>query len=225
MSFILDALRKAEERQQDTRSATSGSRVLSFPGSPPSGSSFPWIWLLLLLLPAALLIGWWMGRTPPVDRASIEHQTAHEAVAPAVPEQAPEPASSGQPKPAVVGKVPTPERTPPRPVVAPIPAPPSTPTEAPKPVLLIQKSITKPAEKPDIVDYSDLSGAARSHLPTLEMSLHFYSPDPARRVIRLNGQLLHEGESLPQGPRVQKITATAAILSADGITFRIGNRK
>lgn len=224
MSFILDALRKAEERRQDSDSVTSGSRVLSFPGGPRSRHSFLWIWLVLLL-PTALLIGWWLGRTPPVDRASIGSQTAHETVALTVPGQPPAQESSVQPKAATAQQTATPEQTAPQQLVAPIPAPPDTATTAPEPAPQRQNSVAKPTEEPVVSDYAELSSAARDRLPQLEMSLHFYSPDPARRIVRLNGQLLHEGESLPQGPQVQQITASAAILSADGMTFQIRSRE
>ncbi len=225
MSFILDALRKSEERRQSAGLATNGSRILSFPAGPRSGSSFPWAWLLLLLLPAALLIGWWLGRTPPANTPATVPQTSQETVALAVPDQPAAQESSAPPKAATAPQAAAPEQISPQQLVAPIPAPPDTATAASKPAPQRQIGVAKPAGETLIIDYSELSVATRKRLPKLEMSLHFYSPDPARRIVRLNGQLLHEGESLQEGPRVRQITATAVILSADGTNFRIKSGK
>lgn len=231
MSFILDALRKSEERRQNAGSPNSGRRVLSFPGQPRSGRSMPWVWLVLLLIPAALLIGWWLGRTPGVETPPEASQPPSETALPTPLEQPPQKASPARQPTPVAQSAPIPARIAAQPVVAPVPAPSTTPEEAtaspqkPRAAAPPSANTAESAAEPVIVNYGDLSPPARARLPELEMSLHFYSPDPARRIVRLNGQLLHEGESLPSGPRVQQITETAAILSAEGATFRIESRQ
>ena len=230
MSFILDALRKSEERRQGDNRRTGGRRVLGFPGTPRTARAFPLVWLLLLLLPAALFIGWWLGRSPSAETPSSASQMHPEIASPAAPEQPPAQGATGQGAPASVQSAPTPARKRPEPVVAPVPAQPKAPAETvsrqPRAASAGSlKSGADSAAEPLVIEYSELSAAQRARLPELEMSLHFYSSDPARRIVRLNGQLLHEGERLAEGPRLQEITETAAVLSDGDITFRINSRK
>ena len=60
---------------------------------------------------------------------------------------------------------------------------------------------------------------ARS-FPELRLDLHVYDPDPAKRFVFLNMRKLREGESLPDGVRVDAISQTGARLTYRGTQFR-----
>lgn len=61
--------------------------------------------------------------------------------------------------------------------------------------------------------------AAKNSIPPLHMDLHVYAPDPRKRFVLVNSRRLTEGESLPEGVRVESITADGAILSYRGVQF------
>jgi general secretion pathway protein B len=50
-------------------------------------------------------------------------------------------------------------------------------------------------------------------LPELRLDLHVYAVNPAERFVFINMRKLKEGESLPDGVRVEQITPTGALLS------------
>ena len=63
--------------------------------------------------------------------------------------------------------------------------------------------------------------AQGSQLPELRLDLHVYDPNPAARFVFINMRRLREGESLPDGVRVDQITSTGAELSYHGKRFTI----
>ena len=58
-------------------------------------------------------------------------------------------------------------------------------------------------------------------LPELRLDLHVYAPKPADRFVFINMRKLREGESLPEGVRVEEITPTGADLSFRGKRFSL----
>ena len=61
--------------------------------------------------------------------------------------------------------------------------------------------------------------ATRATIPPLHMDLHSYAPDPSKRFVLINMRRLYEGQSLPEGPKVESITNEAAIMSFQGTRF------
>ena len=61
--------------------------------------------------------------------------------------------------------------------------------------------------------------AKGTQLPDLRLDLHVYDPDPARRFVFVNMRKLREGESLPEGVRVEEILTQGARLSYRGSQF------
>jgi general secretion pathway protein B len=61
--------------------------------------------------------------------------------------------------------------------------------------------------------------AAKTSIPPLHMDLHVYAPDPSKRFVLVNGKKLAEGQSLPEGVRVDSIATDGAILSYRGMQF------
>jgi general secretion pathway protein B len=71
----------------------------------------------------------------------------------------------------------------------------------------------------ELPTYQQATTAAGASLPELALNLHSYSPNPAERFIFLNMMKLREGQSTPQGVRVETITPDGAILSWQGTKF------
>jgi general secretion pathway protein B len=56
-------------------------------------------------------------------------------------------------------------------------------------------------------------------LPRLNIDLHVYSGEPAQSFVMLNGQRLHEGGQLREGPILERITPDGVILNYQGTRF------
>jgi general secretion pathway protein B len=196
MSFILDALKKAESE----RHRASGPVLVDVRIAPPRRSLPAWAWVLGLVLLANLaILGWLMLRKP---------------AAPAAVAVPPAPASS------VVATTPPAPQAPiaPPPRAAPTtPAyePPPAPTPAPMPESVPAAAAVDVGALPTLQQLQ----AAGVDLPPLLLNLHAYDPTPSQRYVLLNGLRLAEGEFTPDGIKVETITEHGVVLEARGRRF------
>ena len=63
--------------------------------------------------------------------------------------------------------------------------------------------------------------AQGNQLPDLRLDLHVYATNPAERFVFINMHKLKEGETLPDGVRVDQITPTGATLTFHGQHFTL----
>jgi general secretion pathway protein B len=229
MSFILDALKKSESDRQ----RQSGPALFEVKVTPPRPRFPYWALALAVLLVINIAVGAWvfLHRPPPAEAPA---QTA--AVPPAstgaqsVPPQAAAAASqSAAAAPTVI--------------TAPPPAAPAA--GRPEPVL--SNSETRDAsQNPDdyapavpsdrqnqdqagshvhsgtesgLKSYSDAATSPDSHMPALRVDLHVYAARPEERFVLINMHRLHEGDSLPEGVRVESITPEGVVVSYQGAKF------
>jgi general secretion pathway protein B len=61
--------------------------------------------------------------------------------------------------------------------------------------------------------------ATQTSIPPLHMDLHSYAPDPTKRFVLINMRRLYEGQSLPEGPKVESINTDSAVMSYNGTRF------
>jgi len=61
--------------------------------------------------------------------------------------------------------------------------------------------------------------ATQTSIPPLHLDLHSYAADPTKRFVLINMKRLYEGQSLPEGPKVESITTDSAIMSYNGKRF------
>lgn len=245
MSFILDALKKSEtDRQRQSAPALFEVKVAA------PRRRFP-VWAIglgALLGVNMLVLGWVLLRQPGGGDPGAGTPAAAAAPATAAPAPAASPGSSPSREvtlPATVTfqvNVPAnslPSGAPDAGVVAPSPAPPL----AEEPLLSSQETPVPPDY--DARDYqpaitpeqAGATAAARragqlpsrdemlargTQLPDMRMDLHVYDADPAKRFVFINMRKLREGESLPDGVRVDEITQTGARLSYRGNQFALG---
>ena len=185
MSYILDALRRADaERQQG------GVPGLHTPVGPQSALPAPQsprlLWggaaVLLLILCGAL--GWWWTRPAVV----VVNAVASPAVAPA-PVIPPAPAAAS-PLPIVVSAAP---------MAAAVPAAAPASAALPLPV-------------PKSVPLQQLASDLRRELPPLVVGGSVWSDSAASRFVILDGQVLREGESVAPGLVLERIQPKAVVL-------------
>ena len=222
MSYILDALRKAEaERERGTvpgihaQPAFAGARPAGAPAKSRMWIAAPVAALIALLVAIVfyLLLGRGSanevaqpGLTPPAPAP------ARVAVAPAVsvaPTPAPAPVATVAPVQATAPPV----RKPARPASAPslVAAPPAVAASLPA---------TRKADD-RIYAVDELPDDIRRQLPALSVGGSMYSPTPASRLVIINGQVLHEGERITPDLVVQQIKLKAAVLVFKGYRYNL----
>jgi general secretion pathway protein B len=213
MSFILDALKKAESE----RSRTSGPVLVDVRIAPPRRRLPAWAWALGAVLLANLaVLTWLVSRKPAV----VEASTIAATPALAAPANVPAPATSAAP--AAVSPV--------APAVTASAVPPAVAIELPPPSQPANAVVTPSApSKPPVLNgppsdvdrlpsYREIQAAGVT-LPQLTMNLHVYDPTPAQRYVMLNGLQLTEGEFTPDGIKVEVITERGVVLEARGRRF------
>jgi general secretion pathway protein B len=210
MSYILDALRKADAQRERDPARGIHAQAANAPASADSGSRLP---VPLMSIAAGLaLIGvglvWWR-----VDRA--------EAPAPAVPVATAPVAAIIQPPPAPL----------------PLPAPAAVVLPPPAPAVVERKPVVKEvaapappapmpaaaAPAPDrIVNAAELPADVQRDLPKLAISGAVYSDNPAQRMLIANGQVVSEGAELAPGVVLEQIRPKSAVLKFRGYRYSLG---
>ncbi len=204
MSFILDALRRSERERGKTTPDTVPAPEHGLTGARLTVARI----VVLILLVNATLAGlwwWWRGgaRETPV------------AVAPAtVPAPVPTAPSAAAPlPPAPAGFAPGPEPSTPEPAPAQAPALTLPPPPPPRgPVVL----------DPRVVPFlSQLPEDFQRALPPMTVNIHVYVPDESARLLFINNRQVQKGEWLSGAVRLEEIVPDGAVLSYQGVRFRL----
>ena len=231
MSYILDALRKAEAERE--RGSVPGINAQpAFAGARPGGSpprSRLWIVVLVLgialaiAVAAALFLLSGRGATndvaTPVAKAPMPAPTVPAApVAMTPPVAQPTPAPLPAPASQSVAAVAPPVQVTPPPAAPAVRKPrPATPAAAPASAAVPVPAAPKAEER--VYAVSELPDDIRRQLPQLSVGGSVYSPTPANRLVIVNGQVLHEGERINPELTVQQIRVNAAVLSFKGYRY------
>jgi general secretion pathway protein B len=244
MSFILDALKKSESDRQ----RQSGPALFEVRVAPPRTRLPPWAIAVALLLLLNLGVVMWMllrhqahggspGATPTAAGAHTAGAAAGAAAqdapasTPALAERAPAVpvVATG----AAAGAVASPQASPGASSPPPAPVPSAAPTAAPGAVAPNAEDYA-PAEEPSaptlgshvrrgtasgVPLYQDLSTTPGAQLPQLRLDLHVFAAHPEDRFVMINMHRLREGDTLPEGVRVDSITPEGAVLSFNGSKF------
>lgn len=208
MSYILDALRKAERERNLGRPPD----LRSVPVQEPPRRNLAGV-LVLALLVNAVLAGYLVWQRP---WAQSEPQAAAVPAAP-VAESAPQPAAV-EPPAATLATAPQPDPLPvatePSPEAIPLPAdepPPAGPAiDSPEPVAVIDL-LPPPLHT--------MPAPFRQALPALNLDVHVYSEQPERRFVIINSAQYRIGEPLREGPLLEDIASEGAVLSFLGERF------
>lgn len=240
MSYILEALKKAEQQRELGQVPGIDSAHEQTPGPV----SRRWLWLgagVLAVNVVLVLMLIWPQAEPEVVAAPAQPVQPQPAVTLAAPETEIQPAAVAR-RPAAelpavtqpsVAPVPQVEPEQPRRVARRDPVP----VAPPEPVVELP-AVTAPVEVPARTRLSDTSGykAPRPVLPVwpqipgnlfqqlkggLRLDVHVYSDEPAARFVLINLQKYFEGERLQEGPLLDEITYEGVILSFRGQQFLV----
>lgn len=229
MSFILDALRKAEHAREGRASPG----LVDLPAMRPRRSRLPLVLGgvgALLALNLAVLAVVLLRRQEPPPAASAGPAPAAAAVAHGPPTApAAHPAQhSVRPLDAEAASAGFDAPPPPHPA-APLPstgatghlvtrsAPPTgQPAAAPA---RTTASVVESPRVPAVPTLNDLPAQVTSGLPHVNIDLHVWNTDPAQRWVVLNGQRLREGGDMKEGPHLEQITPDGVILDYHGTHF------
>lgn len=229
MSYILDALRRADAERERGRVPGLHSQVAPRPPAAmgrsararaPRGRPGPWVIGAVVLLAAMGLYAWWVrDATPEPSPAPARPGAA--ATAPATPEPAPAPAvpEPSPPQAAAAPAVPIPAE-PVRPILAPPPPEPAAPPPAAR---VPAPAATPPADTATMPRLADLSPEARAQIPPIQVSGSTYSDNAALRMLIVNGKVVQEGQDIAPGLRLESIAPRSAVISHGGQRYRISH--
>jgi general secretion pathway protein B len=79
-----------------------------------------------------------------------------------------------------------------------------------------------PPQKDKLYRMQELPAAVRQNLPDFAVSTHLYTDDAPSRMVRINGQLLREGQFLAAELKLEEITPEGVIFSYHNYRFRVG---
>ncbi|MEW6418116.1 MAG: general secretion pathway protein GspB [Nitrospirota bacterium] len=242
MSYILDALKKSEkERQRGTPPDILTAQDVEVQ-KPKKRPLWPYLLLVVLLLNTGVLILWlgpWHSKKPNlVAQSSVGQQ--HEISDDRLPIASPSSNKSetigretkelqqdqtkqakadlkkdapGVPTPMADTKtsredsLSLPEQSL---VVSHVPSEPKTGNDIPPPV------------EGKVYNLNELPSSIQQNLPAFTISAAVYSDDPASRMMKINGQSMHEGEYLTAGLKLEEITPDGVIFSYQKYRFRVG---
>lgn len=233
MSFILNALKKAESKSFAKENIKIKKQVLILKrqakGKKVKNFS------LIVIFSGILLVGWFLGRLqydqskPAADLSSTQRLLADKTVLAeknALVDQVKKsaaPVSSDNSSGGADDQIIKPEYNiekvnPPIPIRA-APGTVNIQLTEDAPITLEQTETKKAVNS--IENYSELPFLIKQKLPQLEISLHFYNSNPARRIVRINGKILHEDDTIAERLIVQEIKPTSAVLNFDGYLFEL----
>lgn len=228
MSYILDALRKSDQLRQRGAAPTLllGQASVAAPRRPALWS---YGLLAFVLLGAGIAIGWlrpWQPAPAPVAIAAKPAQPELKAQ-----NSSPLPATQAAPAPAPVSAAALARQRASasvKPVERQRAAVPKVIAKAPNKAVAPLPESSPPARRepvaalPSVIMMSELPLAIQQELPAMSVSVHAYSGNAADRLVGINNRLLHEGQDVAPGLRLEEITPDGMILGYKGYRFRRG---
>lgn len=239
MSYILDALRRAEAQRSRGRAPglhePGGPTVLA--GAPAAVSRRPLILALALLLLAGLLAAAWFfrdagGEAEPAPGGAVV--LAEQPVAASSPQTpspiAATPANPAPTTPASIGSLPTiplprSVQMPQRQAATREASSEAAPATAAKPSVASVAPSTPtptPAAPAVLPTLQELPQQIQRSLPAIAVSGSVYSTDPKQRMLVVNGEVWHEGDEIRPELVLEQIRQRDAVLRFRGYRFSVG---
>jgi general secretion pathway protein B len=79
-----------------------------------------------------------------------------------------------------------------------------------------------PTVENKVYNLNDLPLSVQQGLPDFNITVAIYSNDPASRMVKINNQLMREGQYLTNGLKLEEITPDGVIFSYQNYRFRLG---
>jgi general secretion pathway protein B len=238
MSYILDALQRADAERERERGQVPGlhSRATPLNMAAPARRGRRW-WLpaaVVVLGGLGLILVWrfWPPVAGPVLPEASVAEAQPTAAAPAAEPSITE-AALPSPDPAlpILGPRLPPAPTPSVPPTAGVGSGASDPTPAGASASTPTRAVTAPASTPTasspraadrVPSFGELAPDVRSRLPQVSVNGATYSANPEHRMLIINGQVLQEGQDIQPGLRLESIGPRSAVLVHQGMRYSIG---
>ena len=229
MSFILEALKKSEQQrqQQNTSQQKVRKRTLSLHSRRQEQRPY---WIVAATLSLVLILSWWFydRQEPEVVYAPKVSETTRPSTALS---QATSPSHAMPASSTVIVQQQSAEVVESSPVPRAVSTPARQPTSDERITTVIidepePRSSNKASSEQTSLKlprYLDLSRELRDQMPRLSMSMHYYINNPARRMVRINNLLLHEGDGISNNLQVIEITRTGATMDFLGKIFEMSS--
>ena len=245
MSYILDALRRADAERERGAVPNIHAQAYAAPSNEADTprTTPPWLWIVLVLLAAAVLaLGWKLfAGDPPREQVQVA----------AAPAPAPAPAVMPSVVPSVVPPSPAASTLPPpSPVpLQPVQALPITPpaaashaaavvskaasrpgartesspsaTPAASPTLTAAPASTPASAVERIYAVAELPEDIRRSLPALPIGGAMYSKNAADRMLIIGGQILHEGDTIAPDLKLEQIRLKSAVFRFKAYRYEV----
>jgi len=225
MSYILEALRRAEAQRQ--RGAVPGlhaqpaSAALADPAlARQAGARRSWrlVWILAAVLLLAAGARWWLGPSGPSGLEPTVGPAQPFAVAPVARIAAP----------AVEPALAAPLAVPVAPALAASAAavnaaalPPRVASSAALPLLAAPLPATALASAPRLPTLAELPETVRRELPVFTLGGSVYAEQASQRMVIINGQVMREGDRLAPELLLQQIRLKSVLLDYRGQRFEL----
>ena len=226
MSYILDALKRADAERE--RGAVPGlhARQLTTSATPSAYGTKNRIWLAMgaTLALAGMAAGLWIWKAPD----SALRLAAVDPVVASAPASAPIPALPLPQQPAVVvqqaAQLPQPALVLAAPKLAPKQALAVAKPSPPKPKAdPVARAASAPAALPAVQLLGDLSENIRRQIPPLAITGSVYSDNPGKRLLLVNNQVLPQGSLAAPEVKLEEIQAKSSVFSFRGTRFRVAH--
>jgi general secretion pathway protein B len=211
MSYILEALKKAQAERQLGETPTIHAPTLEVPagqgGQRLARKPLAALVAMGLVIAGLGVVVWRQAQVPAAAVVTVPVQPAPVVVAAAPVPAAPVPRAADTTPFQVPPAAPAPS------VVAAKDAPSATPA-AP------QTAAVKPAEEP-VQALRDLPEPIRQAIPPIAMSGYMYSANPSDRLILIDKVLRHEGEEVAPGVVLVALEPKGAVFTFRGYRYRV----
>jgi general secretion pathway protein B len=237
MSYILDALQRADAERQRGHPPGLHTRTAPEPDTPAAGvggfAQRGGLIALGVLIALGAVLWWWLRAAPPDAPAAPAAQAPVAVTSPATATAPPQPTEprdnlGSETAPPVQPILAPPPPRPPARAAAPAPAEPAANAQrAPDNAGAAQASthaFAPPATPAaaSVVSFAELSPDARARLPAVNLSGSTYSKNPALRMLIVNGKVVQEGGEIAPGLTLETIAPRSAVLNHQGLRYRIG---
>ena len=245
MSYILDALKRADTERERGNVPGLHTRQLATPTGPtvPGARNSLWLAVAATVALGGIGVGLWLWQTPP----DTPRPVVLKPVVVQPPVNAPPPVAAMAP-----GSTPAPTATPavtttprptvaaPPPQVAALPVMPATvkprpeptraaPAIAAPPKVKVKPEPVTPAAAPATAALtavpllSDLPEDLRRQVPALTITGAVYSENPAQRLLLVNNLVLAQGALAAPEVKLEEIQARSSVFSFRGTRFRVAH--
>ncbi len=208
MSYILEALKKAEENRRKTELPGLLNDLDQTAMRPQRLRYLPHLLVAALLINAGMFL-WWLHPWEKTKSAAVVSVSPSPQTFFTPPVQVP---------PGVEEKIPVRDKDYNQAAVKDIKK--DTENSRPVPAEVGARTIGTTREDRKVYSLNDLPPSVRQTLPDIAISGHSYSADPSSRIVFINGKTMREGQVVTGDLRLEQITSDGIILSYHGYRLR-----